>query len=208
MALFELAAKKTLKLEGGYQTLKNDSGNYNSKKQLVGTNHGISARTYEKWIKRPPTIADMKAITKSIALQIYKTWYWDALKLDLIKDQQTAEFIFDYAIHGGGPDAIKGTVKAWNTVFSPKLPDTNKVNNTIIKALNSLDPKKNEILFDRLKMQRIYDIKTQGGTTYDDSLIQRVLKFNYVIIEDLKKKPLNLVFWFVIGLAVYRFATQ
>jgi len=191
MADFSIAAAKTLRLEGKYQKLKKDTGNYNSKGQLVGTNYGISAKTYEKWIKRPPTESDMRAITKDIALQIFKVWYWDALKLDNVKDQQTANFIFDYAIHGGGPDAVRGTVKAWNSVFKPAIPDTGRMNTTVLKSLNSLDPKKNEILFDRLKMERIKDIKARGGDAYDDSLIKRVLMFNYVIIEDLKKNPLS-----------------
>uniref|UniRef100_UPI001F2088F0 glycosyl hydrolase 108 family protein n=1 Tax=Tenacibaculum piscium TaxID=1458515 RepID=UPI001F2088F0 len=62
MANYQTFQKKIQRAEGGYQILKTDSGNYNSLKQLVGTNFGVSAKVYERNIGRPPSIADMKNI--------------------------------------------------------------------------------------------------------------------------------------------------
>jgi len=64
---FSLFMPSLKKAEGGYQNDKADNGNKNSLGQIVGTNRGISARTYEGIIGRPPTVEDMKAITPKIA---------------------------------------------------------------------------------------------------------------------------------------------
>ncbi len=186
MADFKKAAAVTLNLEGGYQNLKKDSGNYNSKGQLVGTNKGISAKTYEKWIKRVPTVADMKAITKETALEIYRQWYWKPIGVEALKDQQLATFIFDYAINGGGSDALAGVRRAFRKVFNiltKKAIPTGE----LMQALNKLSPQETAAVFEQLKQERIYDINTQGGTAYDDSLRNRVNEFKYILLNDLQE---------------------
>ena len=87
MANFNLYKQTALKFEGGYQKLSSDPGNYNSRGDLVGTNMGIAATTYEKWLNRPPTVEDMKSITVSIASEIYKSWYWDTVRASEINSQ-------------------------------------------------------------------------------------------------------------------------
>ena len=74
MASFNLFIPILQKIEGGYQNLAGDDGNYNSLGIRVGTNFGISARFYEDIIGRPPTVADMKAITKDKAKVLYKKY--------------------------------------------------------------------------------------------------------------------------------------
>lgn len=191
MADFNKAADLTLKLEAGYQNLKGDTGNYNSLKQNVGTNYGISAKIYEKWIKRPPTVADIKAINKAKALEIYKAWYWKPLSADQFKDQQIANFLFDYAINGGTGDAVLGLIRAWNVLFTPPFKLTKVMGNKLQAAINSLTPERSKMLFDALKNERIHDIRTQGSTQYDDSLVNRVTKFTYKIVEQVADKVKN-----------------
>jgi lysozyme family protein len=89
------------KIEDGYQNLSGDSGNYNSLGQRVGTNFGISARFYEGIIHRPPTVADMKAITKAKAEQLYKTHFWDDIQGDSLVNQSVANLIADHAVNAG-----------------------------------------------------------------------------------------------------------
>ncbi len=61
--------------EGGFQISSKDKGNYNSAGDLVGTNFGISAPVYEKYIGKPPSVSDMKNITEGEARKIYKKSY-------------------------------------------------------------------------------------------------------------------------------------
>lgn len=107
MANFDLYTEKLLEAEGGYQANPADSGNYNSLHQLVGTNRGISAPTYESWIGHPPTAAEMKAISLETALDIYEVDYWDYLGLDNLQSQYIAEIVCDHGINAGPSRAGK-----------------------------------------------------------------------------------------------------
>jgi lysozyme family protein len=100
MANFNVAANLSLNNEAGFQKNPKDPGNYNSLNQLVGTNRGIAAPTYEAYIKRVPTEQDMRAITPEIARAIYKVNYWNPLKLDLVPDQYLANQLFDISLSG------------------------------------------------------------------------------------------------------------
>jgi lysozyme family protein len=95
MASFDIAYQIVARHEGGYQKITSDPGNYNTRKQLVGTNWGISAVTYEDYLGYPPSEAKMRQMTKETAKRIYRTVFWDGVKGNLIKDQQVANFMFD-----------------------------------------------------------------------------------------------------------------
>tara|TARA_R110000823_G_scaffold720_1_gene3001 strand:+ start:2514 stop:3650 length:1137 start_codon:yes stop_codon:yes gene_type:complete len=74
------------KAEGGYSTDKDDTGNYYNGK-FVGTNHGISAPALAKELGRDPTVADMKALTKTEARQIAGDQYFDRFSIDKLPDE-------------------------------------------------------------------------------------------------------------------------
>lgn len=99
MASYELFKSSLERAEGGYQNLINDKGNYNSKGERVGTNHGISAKFYEKIIGRPPSIDDMKAITKFNAHLLFENEFWGKVRANDIQSQAVAEMIADHAIN-------------------------------------------------------------------------------------------------------------
>jgi lysozyme family protein len=101
MAQFQTAYDIVRKHEGGFQKMPEDSGNYNSRQQLVGTNWGINAQVYENYLKRPPTEQDMRAMPRYIALAIFKQLYWDRVKGDEIRDQQVANILFDGHVNHG-----------------------------------------------------------------------------------------------------------
>lgn len=101
MADFTTALARALKWEGGYQRSKEDKGNYNSKKQLVGTNHGIAAFVYETWIGRPPTTKDMREMPMTNAAQIYKGLFWTRIRGDEIANQFVADIFFDGHVNHG-----------------------------------------------------------------------------------------------------------
>lgn len=101
MANFSLFFPKIFTHEGGYQNDPADSGNYYNGK-LIGTNMGISAPTLAVYLKRAPTVDDMKAVTKDTVLKIMKGWYWDKWRADLINNQSVAEILVDWVWASGG----------------------------------------------------------------------------------------------------------
>ena len=133
MANFKLALSKVLDVEGGYQAIPEDRGNYNSFNQLVGTNRGINAQVYEDWIGRPPSIDDMKAISAVIATAIYKARYWDRMKGDLIQNHDVAEIIFDGHVNHGS-----WGIKMLQEVLNVKKDSI--VGPKTLAAINAADP--------------------------------------------------------------------
>jgi len=114
MANFQAALALVLKAEGGYQNDARDSGNRNSRGELVGTNYGISAPVYEAWIGRPPTIADMRNMTRAAAGEIYRDRYWNRVRGDDINDQPIANLIFDGTVNHGVSRGVKMVQKVLN----------------------------------------------------------------------------------------------
>jgi len=101
MANFDIAYAIVRRHEGGYQKMPEDRGNYNSRRELVGTNWGINAQVYENYLRRPPTERDMRDMPRHIAIGIYKQIYWDRIRGDEIRDQQVANILFDGHVNHG-----------------------------------------------------------------------------------------------------------
>lgn len=116
MANFNNAFIKVIKAEGGYVNDPDDKGGE--------TYLGISRRNHPDsamWTfiddtkKRNPGISNknLTVILKqnprldAIAKLIYKTKYWDLLKLDDVYSQKIAEQMFDMAVNAGVSTAIK-----------------------------------------------------------------------------------------------------
>lgn len=175
MASFSLYVPLLTAVEGGYQNLAKDTGNYNSLGQLVGTNYGIAATTYEALIGRPPSIADMKAITKSQALQIMKIGYWDKLNASLINNQSIAEIIVDHAVNAGPGRAGKMIQTVLNSQFGYKLIVDGIVGKKSIEVINSVNASQ---LHQALKEYRKNHYKNIGGG-FENGWLARLEKFVY-----------------------------
>ena len=132
--------------EGGYQNNPSDFGNYNSLKQCVGTNLGISAPVYESFIKRPPTIEDMKAITKEIAIKITKHNYWDIIQGDYINNQSLCDIFADFVFNSG-----TGIIR--NIQLIIKVTPDNVFGSQSLTAFNNYYTQ--EDLFNLIKQNRI-----------------------------------------------------
>lgn len=85
--------QKILKIEGGYQNLPTDSGNYCGG-ALIGTNMGMSAVAVGEWWGRCPTVAEMKAMDQKTAFDFY-AWYFNRYRLFGIENQQFAELLMN-----------------------------------------------------------------------------------------------------------------
>ncbi|ESU28396.1 hypothetical protein FLJC2902T_17540 [Flavobacterium limnosediminis JC2902] len=175
MASFSYFIPLLLEAEGGYQSMSNDSGNYNSLGQLVGTNFGIAAKTYEVWIKRPPSVTDMKNMLKNTALDIYKFWYWNKLKADSINSQSVANIIVDHAVNAGPQSAGIMIQRILNQKFHKNLAQDGIIGNITIQAINSVN---SQVLFDEIKKARHSYYYSIGGA-FLDGWISRLNKFSF-----------------------------
>ena len=160
MANFNLFIPILQKVEGGYQNLKGDAGNKNSLGQFVGTNYGISARFYEGVIGRPPTVADMKAITKTKASALYKKYFWDDVQGDSLKNQSVANIIADHAVNAG--ESPIGTIVQRILVndFKKNITIDGDIGPKTAVAINSVDQ---QLLFTKIKAARESYYYALGG---------------------------------------------
>jgi len=93
MANFQKAFKYVLGNEGKYSNHPQDKGG--------PTNWGIIQSEYTRWLKRPASIDDMKAMPLAHAEAIYKAKYWTPLKCDQIVSDAVATAIFDQGVNRG-----------------------------------------------------------------------------------------------------------
>lgn len=168
-------------LEGGYQNHSSDTGNYNSLGQLVGTNWGISAKVYEQWIKYPPSVLDMKNMTKTIANEIYEAWYWKAMRASEYKNQSIANILVDHAVNAGPGNSVKLVQRILNNSFGKSLKIDGIIGSKTITEINSVNQSQ---LFEQIKKARI-NYYTSLGTVFLDGWINRVNSFFF-----LKTKPI------------------
>lgn len=192
MSAFDSIVSKTFTFEGGFQQFPTDTANYNSLGQLIGTNHGISATAYEQYLKRPPTVADVQAITTDIAKDVYKKLFWDKVQGDLIKNDSIAHLVFDSHIGSGGT-GLKQVRKALNTVAGKQVvPETTKP--LTVAEVNVINALPQQQFFDKLKYLRLsffQALATNNPAKYAMFLKgwnNRLAQINYSGVNSEKKK--------------------
>lgn len=138
MADFLEAYKRTNRNEGGYCLVDGDSGGE--------TYGGISRRHHPTWdgwaivdkhkpLKHNQHIEDDNLEDKK--RHFYKQKFWDKVSGDDIKDQVTAERLYDFAVNAGTGMSIKQIQETLG------LATTGKLDNQLIDAINN--PAKNLI---------------------------------------------------------------
>lgn len=85
--------KKILAIEGGYQNLPDDTGNY-SCGALVGTKYGVSGVALGEWYGRCVSADDVKNLSENDAYNFY-AWYFDRYNLFKIENQEFAELLMN-----------------------------------------------------------------------------------------------------------------
>lgn len=173
MANFKLFLPELLKAEGEYQNKPTDKkGNTNSLGQRVGTKYGISAPVYEAYIKRPPTVADMKNLKLETAVLIAKKQYWDVCNADEIENQSIANIVVDHFFNSGRRLFVKNVLKQ---KFGAKITVDSNITRDTVKVINSVNP---EILHRELKKSRESFYKNIGGPNLSGWL-NRLSRFVY-----------------------------
>lgn len=93
----------SFKYEGGFVNHPADPGG--------ATNWGITKRVLEGWRKRPVTIAEVRAMTKREASDIYRANYWNAVRGDDLP-KGVDLVVHDYGINSGPSRSIKDLQRA------------------------------------------------------------------------------------------------
>lgn len=175
MANFSLFIPILQQIEGKYQDFPKDKGNYNSLGQNVGTNFGISARFYEGIIGRPPTVADMKAITKSLSRALYKKHFWDDVQGDSIRNQSVANIIADHAVNAGESPIGNIVQRILRNDFKLNITIDGDIGPKTVVAINKVNQ---EVLFNKIKSARASHYYSLGGD-FLNSWLNRLKKFDY-----------------------------
>jgi lysozyme family protein len=177
MANFNLFIPILQKIEAGYQNISSDHGNYNSLGQNVGTNFGISARFYEGIINRPPTVQDMKNITKASAQAMYKKYFWDDIQGDSLINQSVANIIADHDVNGGEKSIGLIVQRILVDDFNQNIAIDGDIGQATAQAINSVDQ---QSLFDKIKTARESFYYSLGGS-FLNSWLDRLTKFTFSI---------------------------
>ncbi len=108
---FDLAVAIVLEEEGVFSDDRHDPGG--------ATKYGITIATLSKWLKRPATVADVKALTPNVARQIYREAFWDFYRCSEMP-WRWGLAVFDCEVNQGGK-AIYWAELALNIVADGKV---------------------------------------------------------------------------------------
>lgn len=118
--------------EGGFVNNKKDRGG--------ATNWGITIGTYSRFLGRPASVAEVKAMPRETAKAIYLAYYWNPIALSRIDSNGVAIAFFDQAVNRG-----LGYAKVVQRLV--KVNPDGHVGDKTIAAINANDPIK---LIDRM----------------------------------------------------------
>ena len=134
-----------LSWEGGFVNDLRDPGG--------ATNKGVTLATFRSVFGKDKTVKDLKKITDSQWMTIFKTKFWDKYKADSIKDEWITYLLVDWLWASGAGNAINRVQKFLG------LKVDGIVGNVTIKKINSYNSKE---LFTKLWHLREDFIKTRA----------------------------------------------
>ena len=134
-----------LSWEGGFVNDLRDPGG--------ATNKGITLATFRSAFGKDKTVKDLKKITDSQWMTIFKTKFWDRYKADNIKDEWITYLLVDWLWTSGPGNAIERVQKSLG------LKVDGIVGNVTINKINSYNGKE---LFIKLWHLRENFIKTRA----------------------------------------------
>jgi lysozyme family protein len=151
MANFDLALEKTLVFEGGYSDHPLDSGGK--------TRYGITERVAQMY----GYSGEMKDLPIDFAKKIYYAGYWEPLRLNEVRNQYIANYIFDWAVNGGVRTAARyvqialNLEKIWVDIDGVIGPRT-------IEAVNKANPDVMMKILKGLRFHFYYEIIRKDST--------------------------------------------
>lgn len=176
---------KTKVFEGGYQAMPGDIGNYCPAKgkpgsTIIGTKYGISAQGLAHYIKRCPTVQEMKSLTQEKAREVAKNQYWNPVKGDKIRSQAIAHLIFDITYGGSaGPLHVRQSINAIKGKDTVSEFKSFNLSDKEVDLINSIPEKQ---LFSEIYRRRK---NFYQGSTYEAGLTNRLNKLKDMYMQGL-----------------------
>jgi lysozyme family protein len=118
----------------------------------------------------------MRAITKPLALQLMKKYFWDDVQGDLLVNQSVAEIIADHAINGGEGKIAPIVQRILNQYFGLRLLVDGDIGPKTAVAINAVNQSQ---LFALIKKGREAEYRRIGGV-FMNGWLDRLTKFVYV----------------------------
>jgi len=222
MANWNLFVDKLLKLEGGYQSSTKDRGNWACPKSndgywakrsgnsyvcadgktatLIGTKYGIAAPTLCAWRGRMVTMPEMKDLTKSEAVKIYKSEFWLANRIDEISDQSLAEIFCDGCVNHGSGFGVRMMQQTLNDVFGESLAEDGGVGTLTLAAIERHNA---HAVFNAYRQKRLDWYISQRNDSFNSGFVNgwlsRMEKFP-LFVGDLTTPPAEDKGWFLLWL--------
>lgn len=184
--MFQDALQNTLSHEGYYANVEGDKGGE--------TYRGIARNFFPEWngwaivdaekAKKGGSLPWNYKITSALLddyiAVFYKKYFWDKIYLDLVKDSNLQNFIFDFFVNSrnSGVKVIQQTLR---NVFNKNIAVDGAMGTQTVNAINSVDGKS---LFNALKKAResFYVTISQKGQNakFLKGWLKRLNSFEYV----------------------------
>ena len=116
--------KRTVQREGGYVNDPTDRGGE--------TNWGITKRVAKNYGYN----GDMKDLSLETAVEIYKTKYWEPMRLDDIESNGIKELMFDAGVNHGTRWGVRLMQRAFNTLSFDEIAEDGLIGPQTISAVN------------------------------------------------------------------------
>lgn len=143
--------------EGGYSDHPRDRGG--------ATNLGITRGDLSRWLGRPATRAEVRALTRPEAEQIYRHYYWIPVRADDLPPG-VGYYTFDFAVHSG----VWRASRFLQTVVG--APVDGKIGEETVTAAWGIDP---VVVLERLHVARkSYLISHRDFDVFGDGWLRRI----------------------------------
>lgn len=133
---FQFCFDHVLIAEGGFVDNPLDRGG--------PTNLGITQATLSIFLKRRATVQDVRDLSRSTAVQVYKTLFWDKMNLDELSSWRLCLILFDQGVNSGPTTAVTTLQRVLNERFLkfqtlPQLKVDGILGNKTIEAIESVN---------------------------------------------------------------------
>ena len=165
MANYKILAPFILSHEGGFSNNPKDPGG--------ATMRGVTLATFRAVYGSKKTVADLKRITSAQWYTIFKKYYWDKCKADIIANQSVANMLVDFAWHSG----VATAVKAIQQIVG--VDADGAAGRVTVGAINGYF-KGSAYVFEQLKAKRMQYLRTRAAwPTFKNGWTTRVSSIKY-----------------------------
>lgn len=125
------ALEYIINVEGGFVNHKNDKGK--------ATKYGITQKTLSSFIGREAKVEEVKFLTKELAKEIYREYYWNPMMLSEIEGHMIRLSLFDQCVNWGPRAVTKRIQKICNEYFKDRLIVDGKIGPKTISVINCIN---------------------------------------------------------------------